>query len=364
MVWATRADRQKVVAGVDFEWSDKSWTHNAFRVYELIFWRRYGIRAESKGYFTEGGVRYGKFKQYAISWEATVALFETAVRQMLTFRLPQISLEYVPLIQLQTPQGIVIQQLWVPYRFAIALDTSRSTGEETSDPTTYAYTCTGSNLVLILAGSMQRLTSTGWPAASAITYNSVAMDAQIAQGGMNIYTNRWMATYYLINPSTGSNTMSINWVNTIQNAFPLTASYSGVKQTGFPDSSSGFVTDSGTAGSFSPTTTVSASNCWLTANTDNDQWVPSISGNNGVNRANNASSIVYVDSNGTVSTGSQSFTLSGSPNAHWSYIAVSIAPVPASGPSNLKTYNTNAAANIKTIDTNAIANVKTLDTNV
>jgi len=33
------------------------------------------------------------------------------------------------------------------------------------------------------------------------------------------------------------------------------------------------------------------------------------------------------------------------------------------GPTNLKTYNTNAKANIKTINTNAIANVKTLNTN-
>lgn len=36
----------------------------------------------------------------------------------------------------------------------------------------------------------------------------------------------------------------------------------------------------------------------------------------------------------------------------------------ASGPANLKTYNTNAAANIKTINTNAIANVKSLNTNI
>lgn len=35
----------------------------------------------------------------------------------------------------------------------------------------------------------------------------------------------------------------------------------------------------------------------------------------------------------------------------------------ASGPANLKTYNTNAKANIKTINTNAIANCKTLNTN-
>ena len=36
----------------------------------------------------------------------------------------------------------------------------------------------------------------------------------------------------------------------------------------------------------------------------------------------------------------------------------------ASGPANLKTYNTNAKANIKSINTNLIANVKSLNTNV
>lgn len=36
----------------------------------------------------------------------------------------------------------------------------------------------------------------------------------------------------------------------------------------------------------------------------------------------------------------------------------------ASGPANLKTYNTNPVANVKTINTNPIANVKSLNTNV
>jgi hypothetical protein len=38
--------------------------------------------------------------------------------------------------------------------------------------------------------------------------------------------------------------------------------------------------------------------------------------------------------------------------------------LPASGPANLKSYNTNLKANIKTINTNAIANCKSLNTNV
>lgn len=47
----------------------------------------------------------------------------------------------------------------------------------------------------------------------------------------------------------------------------------------------------------------------------------------------------------------------------WQSYTVAVSPIVASGPANLKTYNTNPKANIKTIDTNPIANVKTLDTN-
>ena len=43
-------------------------------------------------------------------------------------------------------------------------------------------------------------------------------------------------------------------------------------------------------------------------------------------------------------------------------IAVGINP-PATGPANLKSYNTNLKANIKSIDTNLIANIKSINTN-
>lgn len=45
------------------------------------------------------------------------------------------------------------------------------------------------------------------------------------------------------------------------------------------------------------------------------------------------------------------------------YVAGMLAYIPAVGPTNIKSYNTNVFANIKSIDTNAIANVKSLNTN-
>lgn len=48
---------------------------------------------------------------------------------------------------------------------------------------------------------------------------------------------------------------------------------------------------------------------------------------------------------------------------YWDEIGTSDPDVAASGPANLKSYNTNLKANIKSINTNLIANVKTLNTN-
>jgi hypothetical protein len=48
----------------------------------------------------------------------------------------------------------------------------------------------------------------------------------------------------------------------------------------------------------------------------------------------------------------------------WIGMIIAVQPPSASGPANLKSYNTNVKANIKSIDTNVIANVKSLNTNV
>lgn len=48
----------------------------------------------------------------------------------------------------------------------------------------------------------------------------------------------------------------------------------------------------------------------------------------------------------------------------WVAGTIVVFPVAASGPANLKSYNTNLKANIKSIDTNLIANIKSLNTNL
>lgn len=50
-------------------------------------------------------------------------------------------------------------------------------------------------------------------------------------------------------------------------------------------------------------------------------------------------------------------------NVSWAAVTLALRPT-ASGPANLKSFDTNLKANIKSIDGNLIANVKSLDTNV
>lgn len=63
----------------------------------------------------------------------------------------------------------------------------------------------------------------------------------------------------------------------------------------------------------------------------------------------------------TTATGDGNWAGDGTTN---SSLMVAIYPEPASGPANLKSYNTNLKANIKSINTNLIANIKSLNTNV
>ncbi|MDE2020949.1 MAG: hypothetical protein KGJ13_11485, partial [Patescibacteria group bacterium] len=68
--WITNHPRELVTP----EWSKKSWTHNVFRAYELIFGRRAGIRAEISSFFHKG-----TFRQVSHTFEGQCALIETWV---------------------------------------------------------------------------------------------------------------------------------------------------------------------------------------------------------------------------------------------------------------------------------------------
>jgi len=180
---------------------------------------------------------------------------------------------------------------------AIAFDAS-SISANPGDKT-FSHTCTGTNLILIV-GVYDGFNGT-------LDYNGVSM-TQLGTWQNNT------GLFYLINPATGTHTVTLTTSNSGTTFRMVAASYTGVKQTGFPDSSA---TGNSTSNPVTPTTTVVASNCWVvgvvngsgsghyTSNkTDRREGFASSAGAGSI-------SLILSDTNGTVATGSQGITFSG-----------------------------------------------------
>ncbi len=118
---------------------------------------------------------------------------------------------------------------------------------------TYNHTCTGSNLILWVGVVSGDNTMTG------ITYNGVSL----TQVGSSFQLGtEFLTLWYLIAPATGSNSLVITRSGTTNFMRGLSASYTGVQQSGQPDAH-----QDGTSGTNSVTdsVTVVANNSWCIA---------------------------------------------------------------------------------------------------
>jgi hypothetical protein len=192
-----------------------------------------------------------------------------------------------------------------------------------------------------------------------VTYNGVAMTRIADSGDSGAGSHERVFSYYLVGPATGTHNVVVTTTNALYETVNGNAtSYIGAKQTGQPDSYAVSVSSSASS-PLTISTTVVATGCWLHAFFASYNLIPS-AGTGTTSRATFTSggNGMSADSNGTVGTGSQSqqFTWSGT-NAY-AAIVLSIAPVPASGPANVKTFDGIATASVKTINGVAIASVK------
>jgi hypothetical protein len=180
----TQHNRQKMVLGVDFEWSSSLWVHNLFRVYELLFWRREGIRIETAANHTG---------QIAFTFEGQCALVETYLRSMLKRLKPR--LVVIPQLQVAAYGA---QFGLMPYRFAIAFDNAAAAGSppKTATFTSLTLTTTGSNISVAHGGGMNA-TSTTSPTAK---FNSVASTT----GTITQNTTSWGFIFYNTGVAAGS----------------------------------------------------------------------------------------------------------------------------------------------------------------
>ncbi len=184
----------------------------------------------------------------------------------------------------------------------IAFDNKTDSGNIVISPFTFSHVCTGSQLALIVCIAYA---DNNPSAISAVSYNGVAMARAVINSVNFVGAEMW----YLANPATGSNTVSITGGNNLSGCAAIALSFTGV------DSS---VLD-GTNGSNGNSTSISTS---LTTNIANS-WVVDCASVN-----NNGSSPITISvnasqtqrsntTNGTTSTrGSSNKTTPTSPGAN------------------------------------------------
>jgi hypothetical protein len=197
---------------------------------------------------------------------------------------------------------------------AIARDTAVNGAAASS----WSHTCTGANLCLFVGvigagGAGDVITG--------VTYNLVAMSMLKK---IQTPTNRWVYIFGLLAPTTGSNTVAISSSGGAGEG--LSGSYTGVKQSGLPDSSASAAV---TATSVAPQNTTIANNCWLVGFCHGDvDAVPTAGAGTTSFVSNNAAQgTMLADSNGPLPAGNQALQWTGS-NQDFGAVAVSFAPAP------------------------------------
>lgn len=129
----------------------------------------------------------------------------------------------------------------------------------------WSHTCTGSNGLLVVLVNVDDAGGTQ-DRNPAVTYNSVSMtranlgganDRFVDAGGRKLYY------FYLLNPSTGSNTIAVTCDTAPSILVATAASYTGVNQSGQPDAGPATANSSGV--SISTNVTTVADNSWFIA---------------------------------------------------------------------------------------------------
>ncbi len=173
---------------------------------------------------------------------------------------------------------------------AIAFDAT-SEGSGTTSPVTLSHTCTGSNLILMVGITIYDADPGSPDVVTGVTYNGVPM-TQIGKVAHTPDSEDYL--YYLINPATGANNISVSLSKTVSACVIRGASYTGVKQSGQPDASN---TGGPTATSLTTSVTTIADNCWLVGHCYNDSGGNASAGTGTTSRSS-ASQVIFIDSNG------------------------------------------------------------------
>lgn len=304
LAFITGQERQKVKAGVDFKWNNQI-IHNLFRVYELIFWRKYGVRCEAS-VDSRGNRKFYTIESRLAHYETVVkTFFKAIIAQFITNK----QSEWFP----QTP-------VYMWQRGAIAFGAVAEVAYAvTATQTTASITVSGSDTLGFGCFHDQALGSTittaTWNGSNMTSIKTIAEN-----GGMG---NDYL--YGIVAPTTGTVSATRG---TNSNSFEV----SGLYYTGCNQSTTLDATNSsnGTGGATVTTTiTPVGSNCWAFSMFHNDSGLVSLNSGGTLRGAIQATVSGQADSNATVTAGSPYSIVWNSfnnPGVNWSWITASISP--------------------------------------
>lgn len=232
---------------------------------------------------------------------------------------------------------------------AIALDTAGGTisAGVGTNPTWSFNNVAGSFLVVGFAVNKNTDVVTG------VTYNGVAMSLALSFASPTS-NNEYSYLYYLVNPATGTNTISIT-VSTSSTVHAGFASYTGVDLTSPIDGTDTASLTEGAGSTIVETIVSTANNCWMCAFSGLQR--ASTASTNSTERGGVSGGGKYYDSNGAITpAGSFSMTQNIASNGPATGVAFTFKPATSA----IKTVGGLAKASVKTVGGLAIASVKTI----
>jgi hypothetical protein len=294
-------------------WSSNSLTHNIFRLYEMIFGRKVGIRIESSIEITGN-----KITRKVYTFEAACAEFETLIRKF--FEIKWLDIKVV-----EWQFALPSQEFKIPmFSFVIAFDSA------ITDASGNTKTCTGSNLMLTYGRNMLAQTQ---PTTLTATYAAVSMVKQIGQQQNNGSSFAESSMWFLANPATGANTLSTTQTAGTQGSSrDCASSYTGCQSTTTADATGS--ASGNTSGAKTASITTVANNAWIVAAGVLEGSGNSMSSPTYTSRFNNQTSggtdqgrSSFQDTNGAITpAGVQAIGWTMSAAVPWAIVAASFGP--------------------------------------
>lgn len=295
----------------NIEWRSKSFVYNSFRLFEYIFGRKYGIRAEmSVSAYQQDGITYAVYQFH--TWEALFVNLEHKLRSLTKIELPV--KVWVP--QLATSQGL--PNLNAGYVFAIAYSNTSGSQGTSGTSVTFTGTVSGSDTFGVVAASVAESANSNL--ITGVTWNGSSMTFRDSQGDA---FNDFITLYYLAGISTGNVVISRSTSGRVEGG---STSYSGVDQTTPIDVGGKQATTSST---ITQTLTTTVDQCWMNGcmMVHRGQTM----GANTTERVGAGINTYMVDSNGARSTGSNSLVTTQSDSTGAAQVYIAFKPV-GSGP--------------------------------